>query len=306
MKFKNIYCFITNKCNNRCLICLNSEQMKKNIEELELYEFKQLLNSIPVDKGDLISISGGEPTLHGDLQSILKFIRENYNNQIKLVTNARALMDLNFIESIEPYIDHIITSLFGITPKNHKYITQCSKSYEETIKGLQNAEKLGIKLHIRFIPLKYNINEIPQLVPFIIDNFQNPRIIINALNVVANAEFNKEVLLLKYSNFIPNISKAIDDASSNDLQISIHFPLCLFDPYYWNYFSGNFKTMYKKSYVIMKRKTYIIGQKHKNFQPKSCKTCIFKNRCMMLGEGYVNLYGENEIKPINQYSSSES
>ena len=300
MTFKNIYCFITNKCNNRCLICLNSKEMKKNIEELKLHEFKQLLNSIPVEEADLISISGGEPTLHKDLQSILKFIKENYNNQIKLVTNARALMDPNFIESIEPYIDHIITSLFGITPKNHNFTTQCSKSFDETIKGLQNAEKLGIKLHIRFIPLKYNINEIPQLIPLIKENFQNPRIIINALNVVSNPEFNNEVLLTKYSNFIPNISQAIDDANSNNLQISIHFPLCLFDPYYWNYFSVNFKEIYKKSYIITKRKTYIIGQKHQNFQPKSCDACVFTNRCMMLGKRYVDLYGENEIKPIKK------
>ncbi|MFX1297630.1 MAG: radical SAM protein [Promethearchaeota archaeon] len=300
MSFKKIYCFITNKCNNRCILCLHSKEMKRSIKEINLNELKQLLSSIDINPDDLFSVSGGEPTLHSALPSILKFLKEEYGNLVQLVTNARKLVEDSFLESIAPFIDYISTSLFGMSSKTHDYTTRRRNSFTETILGLQNAEKFNLKLNLRYVPTKYNYEEIPELVYFILDNFTNPHIVINALQIISNAKLNQDKLAIQHSRIVPLISQAIDDADSKKIMISVHFPICIFDPYYWNHFSTNFKTVFRNSYVIMKGKTYKIGQEHQNFQPKACQDCLFQTRCIMLSMGYVNLFGEGEITPIKQ------
>jgi FkbM family methyltransferase len=96
MKISRTYYLIhiTNRCNNNCTYCIIKDRINKNTSELEdklnkekLFEYLQF-----VKKGDLVEITGGEPTLIEWLEELVQFLNKK-EVYIILRTNGYKLFE---------------------------------------------------------------------------------------------------------------------------------------------------------------------------------------------------------------------
>ena len=73
MKNTHIVFELTNNCNLRCFHCMRDKSASPGYLPLEIIE-KVLRESKLVNNIDIVSFTGGEPTLHPQLSEILKIV----------------------------------------------------------------------------------------------------------------------------------------------------------------------------------------------------------------------------------------
>ena len=83
---------LTDKCNMRCVYCMAEDMVFQPTDELlttaEIRRLVQVFARLGVDK---IRLTGGEPTVHPDLLTIVRDIRAAGITRISMTTNGLRL-----------------------------------------------------------------------------------------------------------------------------------------------------------------------------------------------------------------------
>src|SRR5207249_108319 len=169
---RNNTIFSTVECNSNCLMCsqppILSNDKRMVDEHLRLID---LIKEAP----DVMGITGGEPTLLGEgLVVILSRLKERCPNTIvHMLTNGRlyAYEDLvGAIASVDhPHFTSAIP-LYSDIATEHDYIVQAEGAFDQTIMGLYNAAKHGLRIEIRIVLHKQSLPRLGQLADFIYRN----------------------------------------------------------------------------------------------------------------------------------------
>lgn len=83
---------ITQRCNLRCSHC---RWEKKDGDELTAADWKRVIDSLYDDGVTVITVEGGEPTLHPDLHDIIEYIRDRGLYCIVITNGTRDISRLN-------------------------------------------------------------------------------------------------------------------------------------------------------------------------------------------------------------------
>jgi len=299
--YRKIYITINSNCNNNCINCLLPKDFKSSGDILSPSKLESILTKIPIQKYDIIEISGGEPTLHPSLIDILYILKSRSHGKIVLLTNAENLVDYKFAKTICEFVDDFVVTLYTSNEKMHDFITQTPGSFKKKWVGLSNLSKLGAKIHIKTLLMQQTFKTFPDLIKFANSHFTNFHFNINSLHMVNNAWDNRAVIGVRFSEAKPYIEEALDYAEENNIIASAFVPMCVIDPYYWHYFPVGFGEIIKRSISITPNgkvgKAEMLLREFIN-KPAKCQRCILKNRCYWPWEGYVNYYGEGELSPI--------
>jgi len=152
---------INSECNLECLHCCE-EAWHSLPDEMNREEIFNLLAQIAKLKIPYVALSGGEPLLHPDFFEICEFLRKN-NISVKVETNgefideviAKKIADLEF-RSVQISID-------GVTPSVHEKL-RIGGNWEKVVRACNLLIREGVKTEIVFVPTKFNIHEIGQLI----------------------------------------------------------------------------------------------------------------------------------------------
>ncbi len=119
---------MTNGCNQKCSFCLNDFQPKPENGKMQFLDFniaktaiKQYANSFEGKYPLQVYFSGGEPTLHPDLISLIKFAK-SFNCRVTLNTNGRFP---NYLESKLVSFSDVIH--FGTYKKSTEHAEKVSR-----------------------------------------------------------------------------------------------------------------------------------------------------------------------------------
>lgn len=88
MNISSLYIEITNQCNLNCTSCYNCSGSQGNIKELSPQTLENIISIFSPYGLKRILLSGGEPTLHSDLATILTLIDKYPSISFGLVTNG--------------------------------------------------------------------------------------------------------------------------------------------------------------------------------------------------------------------------
>lgn len=169
---RNNTIFSTPECNSNCLMCSQPPILSNNhrivSEHLRLIE---LIKEEP----NVLGITGGEPTLLGDgLVAILARLRERFPNTIvHMLTNGRLYAYQDLVASIASVGHPQFTSaipLYSDIASEHDYIVQAEGAFDQTIVGLYNAARNGLRIEIRIVLHKQSLPRLRQLAEFIYRN----------------------------------------------------------------------------------------------------------------------------------------
>lgn len=129
--FNKIEIDITYDCNLKCISCNRSCSQQPTKEKMELSDIQNFIEeSIALNKKwKLINILGGEPTLHPDFQTIIKYISENYiykfspDTTLQIVSNGLTSRSRNLLEAVKQYKNVIIDYNSFKTDNKIEYFT---------------------------------------------------------------------------------------------------------------------------------------------------------------------------------------
>jgi len=167
-KLKQVFLYITNKCNLHCQYCL----YKTNLSGKEMnYDTACTLLKLFYDYGaKKITLIGGEPTLYDDendnnrLFNIIEYALNLGYEYIRLDTNGQFNSDLLFNETFQK-IDDLAFSLDSNIPEiNDKY--RGSGSFYKCITNIRIASELGYKITTTSCIHEDNIQFMDEMIDF--------------------------------------------------------------------------------------------------------------------------------------------
>jgi MoaA/NifB/PqqE/SkfB family radical SAM enzyme len=154
-------------CNNNCIHCvIGGDEEKAKLNKLCTNRTtKDYINEIIESRNrgfDRITITGGEPTIRKDLPIICRFAKQ-MNMVVSIQSNGRLFAYETFVDDIAPYVDNAIIAIHSHSEENHDKITRAKGSFKQTIQGVKNLAKAGVKVHGKTVITEFNYRDLPKI-----------------------------------------------------------------------------------------------------------------------------------------------
>lgn len=273
----------TNRCNSNCIMCSQPPKDKDDVERLYAI-YKKLIPMIPKDCPEL-GISGGEPTLMGELFfNLLEQIKtELPETDVHVLTNGRTFAWDNMAERLSQI--GLNRMMLGIPVYSdyyqvHDYIVQAKNAFNQTILGLHNLSRYDQRIEIRVVLHKQSIPRLAKLARYIYKNLPfAEHVTFMGLEFIGYTPHNIEKLWIDPHDYVAELSEAVLFLSSQGMNVSIYnSQLCVLPENLWPYM--------RKS----------ISDWKNDFLPE-CNSCSKLNDCGGLFTWNLEKHS-NYIKPI--------
>ncbi|MBS1371503.1 MAG: His-Xaa-Ser system radical SAM maturase HxsC [Lentisphaeria bacterium] len=257
--------FVTSRCNNRCLMCAQPPLERNDIE----FHFRQnieLLEEAPPEL-PVIGISGGEPTLAGDLlfELLERIHRKLPETAVQLLSNGRAFADPGYARKLTGL--ELGRLLIGIPLHSdfhgdHDAVTQVKGSWSETMRGLYRLACFDVEIELRIVIQKMNCRRLLKMAEFICRNLPFvSSVIFMGLEFTGFAvRYEAEVWVdpVEYRDELEKAVKLLDDC---EMPVAVfNLPHCVLTP--------NLRVHACRSISDWKV-----------FYPGSCAGCACRNEC---------------------------
>jgi len=292
----NLELFITDKCNNNCIFCIEG---KKITNSFEIASENIINNLIKRNKFyDKVIFLGGEPFLHSEINKILKACKL-LKYQVSITTNGTFLKNKKIAQMNLPLINELVVSVHGSNDKIHNLHTNRKVSFANLNLGLNNIRKFfkGNLLKVNCVVTKYNFKDLSNIIDFAEDNSFNELSFTN-LTLDQNLE-NGTNFVVKLDKIKRSVEALIEYSKNKKLIIKFaDYPLCVFQLKNIK-FSEDFFDRDGIALVSNQNHTSSdeVSIKKDKIKTKKCHACNFKEKCGGLLLGYYNKFGDRELIP---------
>jgi His-Xaa-Ser system radical SAM maturase HxsC len=230
----------TERCNSNCLMCSQPPKDKNDIPRL-FNIHKKLIPLIPKDCIEL-GISGGEPTLLGDLFfKTLEILKENLpETEIHVLTNGRSFAWSNLAEKLFQ-LDYkrlmLGIPVYADYYQVHDYIVQAKDAFNQTILGLHNLARYEQRIEIRVVLHKQSIPRLTKLARYIYKNLPfAEHVTFMGLEYIGYTPHNIDKLWIDPYDYVDELSEAVEFLSGQGMFVSIYnSQLCVLPEHLWKY-----------------------------------------------------------------------
>ncbi|MCP4215195.1 MAG: radical SAM protein [bacterium] len=244
------------RCNNNCVSCM-LKGFKDQLQPADIETYKKILHDT-IQKGRHTSIilSGAEVTLNPDLLHYIRYTRElGYFRHIRIQTNGRKCSDpLYARQLVDAGLDEAYVSIYGPNRDIHQSLTMSENSFDQTLAGLENLDKTGIRIITNTVVTSRNVSALAGIVDLTAP-FANIREM-EFWSYWPMAEEDKRHLLVSYPGVLPHLSAAITKSIALKKRVIIrkipgcllgehldlldnYLPETIIDPLYWHKFAAN-------------------------------------------------------------------
>jgi His-Xaa-Ser system radical SAM maturase HxsC len=216
---------LTEQCNHHCLMC--SQPPKRVDDRWLLEEANSLLQMIPRDTEN-IGFTGGEPTLYGqDLIKLVEVAKTNLpNTSLDILSNGRKFSDESFARSLAA-VGHpdlqIGIPLYSDDPVVHDYVVQATGAFDETLRGILNLKRFGIRVEIRFVIHQQTLPRMISTCEFIARNLLFvDHVALMGLEIAGFARANLEILWVDPFDYKDQLSVAVGILRTAGMNVSVY------------------------------------------------------------------------------------
>jgi 12,18-didecarboxysiroheme deacetylase len=164
---------VTKACNLRCIHCYASADNRPAENELTTEEGFRLLEDLAQFGCPVVLFSGGEPLVRPDIFDLIAYA-VRLGLRAVLSTNG-TLIDSACAKELKKFgLSYVGISLDGIGEVHDRF--RGSKGcFEKVIQAIENCQREGLKVGLRFTINKFNAEEIPKVFDFV-EEMKIPRI----------------------------------------------------------------------------------------------------------------------------------
>ncbi len=298
-------------CNNNCIHCViadHRERLRKEGKPIDrtTEEIKKHLKEAKELGASSVVFTGGEVTVRNDFLELLKFAR-SLGLGVGLQTNGRRFCDKNFAKNtlkIAPDM-HFEIAIHSSKKENHDKITRVEGSFDQTIKGIKNLINLGTKkLNFKVVISRLNFRNLPKIVE-LAKNFGLKRVDIAFPHGMGNALKYWFKIVPRYSEIKDFVIKALKIGEENGVKVTYEaIPFCFLKGYENSASELHYLIQYLQGKTTLLKQ---IGDPEMDWQKdririkskaKQCSNCKFFNICEGIWREYIELYGGEELNPI--------
>ena len=220
---------VIDACNMHCTVCFADSN--SNQEALSLATIERLFRAcLEKPSAPSVQLSGGEPTLHNDLESIVKRGKDMGLPHIQLNTNGILLsQDLRYVQSLkEAGLDLVYLQFDGVEETTYKAI-RGRNCLNEKMKAIENCSKaeLGVILVPTIIP-NINDSEIGAIISFARERIDTVKGI-HFQPVSYFGRYPKKAALQQERITIPDLLKRIEEQTNGEITATMMQPRKKFD-----------------------------------------------------------------------------
>jgi His-Xaa-Ser system radical SAM maturase HxsC len=230
----------TERCNSNCLMC--SQPPKDKDDVFRLFSIYQIL--IPLIPKDCVElgISGGEPTLMGEMFfNLLELItKELPNTEVHVLTNGRTFAWNNMAERLSKIENKRImlgVPVYSDYYQVHDYIVQAKDAFNQTILGLHNLARYNQRLEIRIVLHKQSIQRLTKLARYIYKNLPfAEHVTFMGLEFIGYTPHNIDKLWIDPMDYNEELIEAVEFLSEQGMHVSIYnSQLCVLPERLWKF-----------------------------------------------------------------------
>ena len=232
--------FTTERCNSNCLMCSQPPQDRDDVDTLTERNLAliALLEQPPAN----LVITGGEPTLLGDkLFAIITALKEKVPSTcVHMLTNGRALAWPHYTAKLAA-LQHPNFSmgipLYADTAEIHDYVVQAKGAFDQTMLGLHQAARYGLRVELRVVLHAITMPRLPQLAEYIYRNLTFvEHVALMGLENVGYAPRNMNALWIDPYEYQEQLESAVEILATRMMNISIYnHQLCVLRRSLWKF-----------------------------------------------------------------------
>lgn len=296
---------LTYKCNHKCMFCScpwyapNNKYPVRN--ELNIEQWKEVINKLYDHGVEIFSISGGEAILKDGFIDIIKHVRaegsiRGYNNVITLISNGLAMKD-EYLSLFKELNVHLSMSLPGYS--TFKELTGVDNA-DGVLRWFRKAKEIGLKTTVNVTVTAINYHEIYETISLGLINGAND-VLLNRFLPGGRGLMYKDQLTLNHEqlNGMLDITEEILDLSNRRGNVGTEFPFCIMNTpgkyqrlvigtkcaaaktFFVIGPSGEIRTCNHSPIIvghifdeeIITNKEYWNNFAHSNYKPIQCKSC---------------------------------
>jgi MoaA/NifB/PqqE/SkfB family radical SAM enzyme len=178
---------LTTRCPLRCKMCIRTESEDWQYQDMSFEDFKKILPHLK-DVETVVLEGWGESLLHNNLPQCIRLVKKE-GSQVGFVTCGMGLTENRVSELIEAGLDFVGFSIAGTTSETHDAIRVNSHLPKvlSAVRLFQEAKArqglLRPKIHLVFLMVKGNIQEVPSVPSFARETGIEEVILINLIHV---------------------------------------------------------------------------------------------------------------------------
>lgn len=255
---------VTERCDNYCLMC---SQPPRTEDDSWLVD--ELMEAIPLFSPETaeIGITGGEPGLLGPrlVQLIEQFAVHLPRTALHVLTNGRAFEDAAFASAVAR-VGHpdlmLGIPVYSDLPEEHDFVVQARGAFSETLRGILNLKRSGVRVEIRVVIHAETYARLPELARFITRNLLFvDHVALMGLELTGFAKTNLERLWLDPLDYRTQLVDATTQLHQAGMHVSI----------------------YNHQLCVLDRRLHRFSRKSisdwKNFYVDDCGTCVSRDEC---------------------------
>jgi len=231
--------FATDHCNSLCLMC---SQPPRNVNESGIMaEHRRFLRLLPQGIPEL-GITGGEPTLLGDgFLEIIQLCKDLHpNTPLHVLTNGRLFYYASLARNLSE-IQHpdlmLGIPVYSDIDSQHDYVVQAQGAFEETLIGLHNLGRYGVRVEIRVVLHRDTYKRLLPLAEFLYRNLPfASHIAFMGMESMGFAVPNLEKLWMDPTDYQAQLRDAALFLAQRGMRVSIYnHQLCVMPKELWPY-----------------------------------------------------------------------
>lgn len=288
---KQIFFQITPKCSQNCATCLIS--CDENFKELSLGSIKKEVDRLVKNGMETIYIFGGDPMMHKDILSIIKYIKKSGVTDIEMFTFGTLFNDKIIVKNLkEAGLGTVHLYFYDIIEKN-------KGDLQKVQKGIKNCLENDLRVFIFHIIYGGNYKKLPEFIDFLKEEY--PKISYLNLNLInpTGKILSNTSLIPRYSKLKPFLKKAILKCKKLGVMFNFsgNIPLCLIKGHEeCSMSSVSMANEIRKGKQKVKKSS---DGKNSNKAPQ-CKKCTVNEICSGFYEDYGLLFGYEEFIPYKE------
>jgi His-Xaa-Ser system radical SAM maturase HxsC len=232
--------FVTERCSSNCLMCSQPPKDKDDVEALT--KRNQELINLMQPAPEYLTITGGEPTLLGEnLFLLIEQLKLSLpNTELHVLTNGRTFAWSQYTRQFAA-LEHpnicLGVPLYSDNAGDHDHIVQAKGAFDQTIAGLHEAARNGIRVEIRVVLHRLTIPRLTRLVEYIYRNLSfAEHVALMGLEYVGYTPRNIDQLWIDPFDYQVELQKAVTSLAMRGMAVSIYnHQLCVLAPSLWPY-----------------------------------------------------------------------
>jgi len=216
---------LTERCNNNCLMC---SQPPRAVQDGWIVD--EILQALPlIDRtAREIGFTGGEPTLLGERFLELVRATESYlpNTALHILSNGRNFANNKLAKSLAAIRHHDLMlgiPLYSDLAHLHDYVVQADGAFDETIRGILNLKRHGVRVEIRTVLQRPTTDRLPQLARFLARNLLfADHVALMGLEVTGFAKGNLDRLWIDPADYAQELRAAVSILTQAGIKTSIY------------------------------------------------------------------------------------